>query len=68
MKELKIGKLIFNKTAITLLVCCLFFNGLVIGFSAAYAKDINILLFYLMILLPYLFLYKKIKKNIREIK
>ncbi len=70
MKDLKIGKLLIKKKALITIAFCLFINGMVIGTSVAFKKttllDVNVLVLYGAIFLPYLFSSTTIKKNIIE--
>lgn len=67
MKDIKIGKLIFNFKSILLISICLFLNGMTIGVYAILKESINFMFLFVLIYVPYIFLYKKIKKNIVEL-
>ena len=71
MKSIQIGKLIFTKKAILLLVFCLFLNGFILGGIVTYKQldngTINPVLLLLLLLLPYIIFIKKIGKNIKEV-
>jgi len=68
MKDIKIGKLLFNRKSILLSAVFLFFNGIVIGTYAVIGIKDNFILFYIAIFIPYLLLLNKIRKNVKEIK
>jgi len=72
MKNIQIGKLIFTKKAILTLAFCLFINGISLGALITFNKNNEgnntFLLFYFSLFIPYILLYKTIKKNIIEIK
>ncbi len=71
MENLKIGRLVFKKKAILLMAFCLFLNGMTIGALVANHqvsdKKLNFIIFYVAIFIPYLLLFKSIKKNIIEL-
>lgn len=70
MKDLRIGKLVFSKKSILLIALCIFINGMTIGVMVAYNetndKNLNFILFYISIFIPYLLMFKTIKSNISE--
>ena len=70
MKALRIGKLVFSKKSILLIALCIFINGMTIGVMVAYNetndKNLNFILFYISIFIPYLLMFKTIKSNISE--
>ncbi len=71
MTDLKIGKLLFRKEAIILIACCLFINGVIIGafamFKSMVQSDVSFIFVYIAMFIPYIFLFKKIKRNITEL-
>lgn len=70
MKDIKIGKILFTRKAILLIAFCLFLNGMTIGAIVAYkevANDINFLIIYIFIFMPYFLFFKNIKKHIVEL-
>lgn len=68
MKDIKLGKLLFNKKSIILISICLFLNGITIGAYASIGGNINFIFLFVAIYAPYLFLYKRIKNNVIELK
>lgn len=70
MKDLKIGRLLIKKKALLIIALCLFINGMVIGAAVAFKQttrqDLNVLVMYVAIFLPYILLFKSITSNIEE--
>lgn len=67
MKDIRLGKLQFNKKSIILISICLFLNGMVIGAYASIGGNINLIFLLVAIYTPYLFLYKRIKDNVTKL-
>ena len=67
MKNIKLGKLVFNYKSIQLIFMALCINLITIGIYAFFIEYINLILFFAMLYMPYLFLYKKMMKNIVEL-
>ncbi len=68
MRDLKIGKLIFKKKALLIILFCLFLNVINIGLMVACFSNKNFTLFYAAFFIPYLLFFKTIKNNVIEIK
>lgn len=70
MNSIQIGKLIFTKKALLLLVFCLFLNGIIIGAIVASNQlgnnIVKPILLMLLLFLPYMIFIKKIRKNVKE--
>lgn len=70
MKDLKIGALVITKKALLLILLALFIDGIIFGAFVAsnllYGKSINIIVLLVLLLMPFIILYKPISKNIHE--
>ncbi|TCI85337.1 hypothetical protein [Tenacibaculum sp. M341] len=70
MKSLKIGNLIFNSKAVSLIAVCLFLNGIAIGTSVASSQagvSISVIPLFVMLFAPYILFFKSIKNNVSEV-
>ena len=71
-RDVRIGKLILNRTALVSSLLCLFLNGMTIGAMVAHYHvsqgTINVPILFILLFAPYLIFYNTLKKNIVEIK